>query len=80
MNTAKRFTNFIQRALSLLGFCGLGLLLSLQSPCSLAVVPTTTLSDNPMILLTPIHPQVLLLLNNSESMDGNRSGAIMTGD
>ncbi|MHB8744845.1 MAG: pilus assembly protein, partial [Sulfuricaulis sp.] len=78
MNNAKRITNFKQRALSLLGFCGLGLLLGLQTPYSFAA-PSTTLSDNPMILVTPTHPQVLLLLNNSQSMDGNLSGAIMTG-
>ncbi|MHB8744846.1 MAG: pilus assembly protein, partial [Sulfuricaulis sp.] len=78
MNNAKRITNFKQRALSLLGFCGLGLLLGLQTPYSFAA-PSTTLSDNPMILVTPTHPQVLLLLNSSQSMDGNLSGAIMTG-
>ncbi len=37
------------------------------------------LSDTPMVLVTPAHPQVLLLLGNSQSMDGNLSGAIMTG-
>jgi type IV pilus assembly protein PilY1 len=37
------------------------------------------LSDSPMVLVTPAHPQVLLLLGNSQSMDGNLSGAIMTG-
>ncbi len=47
---------------------------------ALAATPSPIpLSDTPMVLITPAHPQVLLLLGNSQSMDGNLSGAIMTG-
>ena len=78
MNNANRISRFERHALRMLGFCGLGVFLGLQTLNSVAA-PSTTLSDTPMILVTPMHPQVLLLLNNSESMDGNLSGAIMTG-
>ncbi|MEO7129528.1 MAG: PilC/PilY family type IV pilus protein [Rhodoferax sp.] len=43
------------------------------SPTPLAI------SQIPLQLATPIHPQVLIAIGNSESMDGNLSGAIMTG-
>jgi hypothetical protein len=33
----------------------------------------------PLTLATPAHPQIVIALGNSESMDGNLSGAIMTG-
>ncbi|MEO6920044.1 MAG: PilC/PilY family type IV pilus protein [Collimonas sp.] len=33
----------------------------------------------PLTVSTPAHPQVLLVVGNSESMDGTLSGAIMTG-
>lgn len=49
------------------------------------VVPQVTFAD-PMIIpqislimASPIHPQVLILIGNSQSMDGTLSGAIMTG-
>lgn len=38
-----------------------------------------TIPQIPLIMASPIHPQVLILIGNSESMDGNLSGAIMTG-
>ncbi|MHB8473211.1 MAG: pilus assembly protein [Gammaproteobacteria bacterium] len=78
MNTAQRIAKHSFQTRRRLVFCGLVWLLGLQSPYSEAA-PTTTLSDSPLVLATPTHPQVLLLLNNSQSMDGNLSGAIMTG-
>jgi type IV pilus assembly protein PilY1 len=45
-----------------------------------AVTPHTTLISNlPLQLVIPAHPQVLIAVGNSQSMDGNLSGAIMTG-
>ncbi|TAL80664.1 MAG: pilus assembly protein PilY [Candidimonas sp.] len=45
-----------------------------------ATTPTPlAISQVPLQLATPIHPQVLIAIGNSESMDGNLSGAIMTG-
>lgn len=78
MNNAKQVTRFERHALRMLGFCALGVALGLPVSDNVAAA-TTTLSDTPMVLVTPMHPQVLLLLNNSQSMDGNLSGAIMTG-
>nr|WP_241480458.1 hypothetical protein [Legionella norrlandica] len=38
-----------------------------------------TIPQIPLIIASPTHPQVLILIGNSQSMDGNLSGAIMTG-
>ena len=47
---------------------------------SAATAPTPlAISQVPLQLGTPIHPQVLIAIGNSESMDGNLSGAIMVG-
>lgn len=91
MDNSIRVAQVKRDCLRWLAACALGLAISLHTPGTLAVppsptptpsptpVPTTTLSDNPMVLVTPTHPQVLLVLPNSQSMDGNLSGAIMTG-
>lgn len=75
-------------------FFGLVVLIGLRAPSSYSAQPSPTptptpspsptpppvaLSDTPLVLVTPAHPQVLFLLTNSQSMDGNLSGAIMTG-
>lgn len=54
------------------------------SVCNLATaapapVPVVSISNIPLTLVLPAHPQVLLALPNSQSMDGDLSGAIMTG-
>lgn len=56
-------------------------MLLLLVPCSPlhASVPTSVIPQIPLIIAIPAHPQVLFLLPNSQSMDGNLSGAIMTG-
>jgi type IV pilus assembly protein PilY1 len=41
--------------------------------------PSLTIPNIPIIMASPIHPQVFIAIGNSESMDGNLSGAIMTG-
>ncbi|WP_354332198.1 MULTISPECIES: PilC/PilY family type IV pilus protein [unclassified Undibacterium] len=41
--------------------------------------PSLAISQIPLTVSTPAHPQVLIALGNSESMDGTLSGAIMTG-
>jgi type IV pilus assembly protein PilY1 len=51
---------------------------------SIAVGATTaptpvSISQVPLTVTIPAHPQILLALANSQSMDGNLSGAIMTG-
>jgi type IV pilus assembly protein PilY1 len=40
---------------------------------------TLTIPQTPLIMASPTHPQVLILITNSQSMDGTLSGAIMTG-
>ncbi len=56
------------------------LIYSLTSLCSLAFAgPSLAIPNIPIIMASPIHPQVFIAIGNSESMDGNLSGAIMTG-
>ncbi len=53
--------------------------LSLLSSLAAAVTPSLTISQFPLELAAPTHPQVLFAIGNSESMDGTLSGAIMVG-
>ena len=46
---------------------------------ALAGAPTIPISQVPMTVAIPAHPQIMLALGNSQSMDGTLSGAIMTG-
>jgi type IV pilus assembly protein PilY1 len=41
--------------------------------------PTVAISQVPMTVEIPAHPQILLAVGNSESVDGSLSGAILTG-
>lgn len=54
------------------------MLLIMLSPLATAA-PTLNIPQVPLILASPIHPQILIAIGNSESMDGDLSGAIMTG-
>jgi type IV pilus assembly protein PilY1 len=54
--------------------------LAAVTPSSGASSPTPiAIYQYPLTVAIPAHPQVILALGNSESMDGNLSGAIMTG-
>ncbi|MCL5801590.1 MAG: PilC/PilY family type IV pilus protein [Gammaproteobacteria bacterium] len=77
MNSKERITHCKRPGLHVLAFAGLTLLVG--AVASYAAPPPTALSDTPLIVVAPTHPQVLLLLGNSQSMDGTLSGAIMTG-
>ncbi len=44
-----------------------------------AAAPTISISQVPMTITLPAHPQILLAVGNSQSMDGDLSGAIWTG-
>src|ERR1022692_5032730 len=44
-----------------------------------AAAPSVSISQVPMTITIPAHPQIMLAVANSESMDGTLSGAIMTG-
>ena len=48
------------------------------APPALAA-PMVQIAQYPLTVAAPAHPQVLFALANSQSMDGNLSGAIMTG-
>jgi type IV pilus assembly protein PilY1 len=57
------------------------IVLSLSGADTLAVAPPTPIGiyQSPLTVAVPAHPQVVIAVANSESMDGNLSGAIMTG-
>ena len=45
----------------------------------LAATPTIQIAEYPLTVAVPAHPQVMLAVGNSQSMDGDLSGAIWTG-
>jgi type IV pilus assembly protein PilY1 len=49
------------------------------SPCAMAAAPSVAIAQVPMTVTIPAHPQILLAVANSQSMDGDLSGAIYTG-
>lgn len=48
-------------------------------PAAPAPPPQLAISPVPLTVAVPAHPQVLFAIGNSQSMDGDLSGAIMTG-
>lgn len=56
-----------------------GLIVTAPFLASAVVATTLSISQVPLQLGAPVHPQVLLAVGNSESMDGNLRGAIMVG-
>jgi type IV pilus assembly protein PilY1 len=75
---ATRITaHFLQPAIVVLGVVAC-VLLDPTVHSATAVVPTQ-IAQIPLTVAQQAHPQVALAIGNSESMDGNLSGAIMTG-
>ena len=73
-------SNFLlKRAASLLGAAGAAMAVLSPIPVFAAIPPATPVSQLPLTITIPAHPQILLAVANSESMDGNLSGAIMAG-
>ena len=70
-----------KRAASMFGAAAAAVAVMSPIPVSAAAaIPAATpVSQLPLTITIPAHPQILLALANSESMDGNLSGAIMTG-
>jgi type IV pilus assembly protein PilY1 len=68
-----------KRAAALFGAAGIAMAVMSPIPVIAAVPPATPISQVPLTITIPAHPQILLAVANSESMDGNLSGAIMTG-
>lgn len=54
-------------------------LLAAELPLPARAVPTVSISQIPLTLIVPTHPEVLFAVTNSQSMDGDLGGAIMTG-
>jgi len=54
-------------------------ILGRTSHSAAAPVAPTAIAQVSLTLAIPGHPQIVIALGNSESMDGNLSGAIMTG-
>lgn len=72
----------IARALNAAGLVLLVGMLNLPAPAAWAGTaspPQLNISQTPLSVTLPVHPQVLFAIGNSESMDGDLSGAIMTG-
>src|SRR5215469_1043069 len=69
--------HIVQPAIVLLGALAC-VLLDPTTSRAVAVVPIQ-ISQVPLTVAIPAHPQVVLAVGNSQSMDGNLSGAIMTG-
>ena len=64
------------------GAIGAGIAIMAGWPLASALAstpPTVPISQVPMTVEIPAHPQILLAVGNSQSMDGTLSGAIMTG-
>ena len=73
----KLFTRFRLPGL----LCAFAIVISLSGGDTLAVLPPPPIGiyQSPLTVAVPAHPQVVIAVANSESMDGNLSGAIMTG-
>jgi type IV pilus assembly protein PilY1 len=67
------------RAAAWLGLVAIVLAGATSFLASAGSAPSLAIAQVPLQLATPVHPQVLLAITNSESMDGNLSGAIMVG-
>ncbi len=68
-----------KRAAAILGAAGVAMAVMSPIPVSAAIPPATPVSQVPLTITIPAHPQILVAVANSESMDGNLSGAIMAG-
>jgi type IV pilus assembly protein PilY1 len=69
----------LKRAASLCGAAAVAMAVMSPIPVFAAIPAATPVSQLPLTITIPAHPQILLAVANSESMDGNLSGAIMTG-
>jgi type IV pilus assembly protein PilY1 len=76
--TIRTPAQIVQPAIVLLGV--LACVILGRTSHSAAAPPTpTSIAQVPLTVATPAHPQIVIAVGNSESMDGNLSGAIMTG-
>src|SRR5215469_3864598 len=71
--------HIVQPAIVLLGALLCAVLGSGTGHSAVATATPILISQVPLTVAVPAHPQVVIAMGNSESMDGNLSGAIMTG-
>jgi type IV pilus assembly protein PilY1 len=78
-NNTRKLKSPNNSSLLLRGFSILLLFFSVSVLTVVNAVTPMTIPNIPLIMANPIHPQVLIVIGNSQSMDGNLSGAIMAG-
>jgi type IV pilus assembly protein PilY1 len=76
--TSGRRAQVVQPAIVLLGVLA-SVILGRTTHSAAAPVTATGIAQVPLTVAAPAHPQIVIAVGNSESMDGNLSGAIMTG-
>jgi type IV pilus assembly protein PilY1 len=68
-----------ERMVALLTAAGLTMMMTAPIPLFASAPPAVPISQLPLTIAIPAHPQIMIAVANSESMDGNLSGAIMAG-
>jgi len=76
--TIRTPAQIVQPAIVLLGVIAC-IILGRTSHSAAGPVTPTSIAQVPLTVATPAHPQIMIAVGNSQSMDGNLSGAIMTG-
>jgi len=76
--TMRTPARIVQPAILLVGILA-SMILGRTSHSAAGPVTPTTVAQVPLTVATPAHPQIVIAVGNSQSMDGNLSGAIMTG-
>lgn len=75
----RRLNTHLPLAASRIAIALSALIIGSALPPAASAAPAVTISQIPLTIALPANPQVVFALTNSESMDGNLSGAIMTG-
>src|SRR6516164_6153906 len=76
--TIRTPAQIVQPAIVLLGVIAC-IILGRTSHSAAGPVTPTSIAQVPLTVATPAHPQIMIAIGNSQSMDGNLSGAIMAG-
>src|SRR5690348_15743173 len=76
--TIRTPARMVQPATALVGILA-SVILGGTSHSAAGPVTPTSIAQVPLTVATPAHPQILIAVGNSQSMDGNLSGAIMAG-
>ena len=69
----------LKRSASIFGAAAAAMAVMSPIPVFATIPAATPVSQLPLTITIPAHPQIMLAVANSESMDGNLSGAIMAG-